>query len=187
MVTVGEILVRPFRVGTRAVSIAEGFLGHFADLDLVDVDYAVAREAARIRAVSDLRMPDALILATAMRDGIDRLCTNDQRLAAAAAGHGIAAIVTPLTPRQLNRATLGRQLLLRRERLEVVDAVHRIVAIQGQEPASPYVALWNRLVEFDPADLDRAFADRARHQGHAACGSRSTSWTCRTMRPSTTR
>ena len=77
MVTVGEILVRPFRVGTKAVSIAEGFLGHFADLDLIDVDYAIAREAARIRAVSDLRMPDALILATAMRDGIDRLCTND--------------------------------------------------------------------------------------------------------------
>ena len=93
MVTVGEILVRPFRVGAKAVSIAEGFLGHFAELDLIEIDYAIAREAARIRAVSDLRMPDALILATAMRDGIDRLCTNDQRLAAAAAGHGIAAIV----------------------------------------------------------------------------------------------
>ena len=64
-----------------------------------------------------------------------------------------------LTPRQLNRATLGRQLLLARERLDVADAVHRIVAIQGQEPPSIYVALWDRLVDFDPADLDRAFAD----------------------------
>jgi hypothetical protein len=64
-----------------------------------------------------------------------------------------------LTARQLNRATLGRQLLLRREPLAVVEAVHRVVALQAQEPASPYLALWNRLVDFDPMELDRAFAD----------------------------
>ncbi|MEO5940988.1 MAG: winged helix DNA-binding domain-containing protein [Candidatus Limnocylindrales bacterium] len=69
--------------------------------------------------------------------------------------------MTTLTARQLNRATLARQLLLRREKLAVVDAVHRITAIQGQEPASPYIALWNRVAGFDPADLDRAFADRS--------------------------
>ena len=66
-----------------------------------------------------------------------------------------------VTARQLNRTTLSRQLLLRREKLGVVEAVHRIVALQAQEPASPYLALWNRLVAFDPADLDRAFADHA--------------------------
>ena len=65
-----------------------------------------------------------------------------------------------LAARQLNRATLARQLLLRRERISVVEAVHRMVAIQAQEPASPYVALWSRLDPFDPADLDRAFADQ---------------------------
>jgi hypothetical protein len=64
-----------------------------------------------------------------------------------------------LTARQLNRATLGRQLLLRREPLTVVDGVRRIVALQAQEAASPYIALWNRLAGFDPADLDAAFAD----------------------------
>jgi hypothetical protein len=64
-----------------------------------------------------------------------------------------------LTARQLNRATLARQLLLHRERLGVVEAVHRIVALQAQEPASPYVALWNRVQGFDAADLDRAFTD----------------------------
>lgn len=64
-----------------------------------------------------------------------------------------------LTPRQLNRATLARQLLLQREPLSVVDAVHRVVAIQAQEPASPYIALWNRVAGFDAADLDAAFAD----------------------------
>ena len=64
-----------------------------------------------------------------------------------------------LTARQLNRATLGRQLLLRREPLDVVDAIRRVVALQAQEAASPYIALWNRVAAFDPADLDAAFAD----------------------------
>lgn len=68
---------------------------------------------------------------------------------------------TPLTARQLNRATLARQLLLRREKLGVVDAVHRIVALQAQEPASPYLALWNRVKGFDADDLDAAFTDRS--------------------------
>jgi hypothetical protein len=65
-----------------------------------------------------------------------------------------------LTARALNRATLERQLLLRRESLTAVDAVNRIVALQAQAPASPYLALWNRLRDFDPADLATAFDDR---------------------------
>jgi hypothetical protein len=65
------------------------------------------------------------------------------------------------TARQLNRATLDRQMLLRREPVDVVTAVDRIVAIQAQEPASPYIALWNRIEGFDPADLDEAFTSGA--------------------------
>ncbi|MDX8055839.1 winged helix DNA-binding domain-containing protein [Lentzea sp. BCCO 10_0798] len=61
------------------------------------------------------------------------------------------------TARQLNRATLDRQMLLRREPVDVPTAVDRVVAIQAQEPASPYIALWNRIEGFDPADLDEAF------------------------------
>ncbi|HJW22707.1 MAG TPA: winged helix DNA-binding domain-containing protein [Candidatus Limnocylindrales bacterium] len=63
-----------------------------------------------------------------------------------------------LTERALNRATLGRQLLLRREQIGVVEAVRRVTALQAQEPASPYIALWNRVKGFAPADLDAAFA-----------------------------
>src|ERR671914_74383 len=66
-----------------------------------------------------------------------------------------------LTARRLNRATLGRQLLLGRARLGVTDAVRRLGALQAQEAASPYLALWNRLAGFDPAELDAAFADRS--------------------------
>ena len=63
-----------------------------------------------------------------------------------------------LTERALNRATLARQLLLRRERLDVTDAVRRVVAVQAQDPVGPYLALWSRVADFDPADLDAAFA-----------------------------
>lgn len=66
-----------------------------------------------------------------------------------------------ITARGLNRATLHRQLLLRREALDVADAVRRVVALQAQQPASPYLALWNRLADFDPVALDAAFADRS--------------------------
>jgi hypothetical protein len=68
--------------------------------------------------------------------------------------------VTRLTALELNRATLARQLLLRREPLAPTDAVRRIVALQAQEPASPYLALWARLAGFEPEALDRAFADQ---------------------------
>lgn len=63
-----------------------------------------------------------------------------------------------MTGQALNRATLARQLLLGRESLDVADAVRRVVALQAQEPASPYVALWNRLSGFDPAGLDAALS-----------------------------
>ena len=65
-----------------------------------------------------------------------------------------------ITARGLNRATLARQLLLAREPLDVVEATRRVVALQAQQPASPYLALWNRVSDFDPDELDAAFADR---------------------------
>ena len=65
-----------------------------------------------------------------------------------------------LTARELNRATLARQLLLERADLDVVNAVERIAGLQAQEPASPHIGLWTRLARFEPADLDRALAER---------------------------
>ena len=76
-ITVEEILVRPFRQGSTAVAMAEGFLRHFADMRIVPVDYEVAREGARIRAATNLRTPDALIVASALVAGVDVLVTSD--------------------------------------------------------------------------------------------------------------
>jgi hypothetical protein len=64
-----------------------------------------------------------------------------------------------VTTRQLTLATLDRQLLLGRARLPVDESVRRTVALQAQEPASPYLALWNRVEGFVPEDLTAAFAD----------------------------
>ena len=77
-VTVGEILVRPFRAGPAAVAIAEGFLRHFADMRIISVDFEVAREAAQIRASTNLPMPDTLIVASARIAGADVVVTGDR-------------------------------------------------------------------------------------------------------------
>ena len=78
MVTVAEILVRPFRRGPTAVATAEAFLRHFAGMRLVPVTYDVAREGARLRASTDLPMPDALIVASALVAGVDAIVTADR-------------------------------------------------------------------------------------------------------------
>jgi hypothetical protein len=65
-----------------------------------------------------------------------------------------------LTRRELNRATLARQLLLERASVPVVDAVTHLVGLQAQEPPNPYTALWSRLAGFAPDELAQALVDR---------------------------
>ncbi|HUQ21936.1 MAG TPA: winged helix DNA-binding domain-containing protein [Gaiellaceae bacterium] len=69
--------------------------------------------------------------------------------------------MTRLTLRELNRATLARQLLLERVVLDVPTAVHRLGALQAQRPRAPYVALAARLEGFERDDLSRALHERA--------------------------
>src|SRR5207247_4883660 len=64
--------------------------------------------------------------------------------------------VPSLTIRELNRALLARQFLLKRQKIEVVDAVEHLGCLQGQWAPSPYVALWSRLASFTRDELTRA-------------------------------
>jgi hypothetical protein len=62
--------------------------------------------------------------------------------------------------RQLNRASLRRQLLLDRADSQVESAVEQIGGLQAQAPNAPYVGLWSRLRDFRPTDLAEALQDR---------------------------
>jgi hypothetical protein len=60
-----------------------------------------------------------------------------------------------LTLREINRATLARQMLLERHTLSVPKAIERLAGLQAQAPAAPYIGLWTRLFDFRRADLTR--------------------------------
>lgn len=66
-----------------------------------------------------------------------------------------------LDRRALNRATLARQLLLRRhDDVGVLGAVEHLVGLQAQLPLNPYTALWSRLDGFRPDELAGLLVDR---------------------------
>jgi len=66
-----------------------------------------------------------------------------------------------LTQRDLNRATLTRQLLLARSKLSPSAAIEQLAGLQAQVPRPPYLGLWTRLATFDRADLHTLIHDRA--------------------------
>ncbi len=65
-----------------------------------------------------------------------------------------------LSRRALNRATLERQLLLRRSPRPALDAVDHLVGLQAQVPLNPYTALWSRLERFRPDELAGLLMER---------------------------
>lgn len=65
-----------------------------------------------------------------------------------------------ISQRELNRATLERQMLLRRSDRPVLEAVEHLVGLQAQAPFSSYYQLWSRLAGFTPDDLANPLLER---------------------------
>src|SRR5262245_23316394 len=74
--------------------------------------------------------------------------------------NSVPRLMERLTQRQLNRATLARQMLLQRASVSSVTAIERLVGMQTQEPRPPFIGLWTRLTDFDRQDLLRALQQR---------------------------
>jgi len=62
--------------------------------------------------------------------------------------------------RELNRATLARQLLLERSSLTPLAAIERLVAMQAQVARPPFIGLWTRLARFSREQLCTLLHDR---------------------------
>lgn len=65
-----------------------------------------------------------------------------------------------LSLRELNRATLARQLLLGRADLPVLAALEQVAGLQAQVQNPPYIGLWSRLRGFEREQLTRLLAER---------------------------
>ena len=68
--------------------------------------------------------------------------------------------MTVLSQRELNRATLARQLLLQRSPMRALDAIEHLVGMQAQAPFAPYYGLWSRLDGFTGDELSDMLTSR---------------------------
>ncbi|HTN99430.1 MAG TPA: PIN domain-containing protein [Microthrixaceae bacterium] len=74
-----ECLVGPARRSEQAIQVVRGAFDRLP-IQIVDLSPVIATEAARLRARHrTLRLPDALVIATAVIAGADRLVTTDRR------------------------------------------------------------------------------------------------------------
>lgn len=81
--TLAEVLVKPLMDGNLEIqAVYQQALQSSEVLEVVVVSRDVLIEAARLRAVANLRLPDAIHGATAILSGCETFLTNDRRLAA---------------------------------------------------------------------------------------------------------
>ncbi len=90
-VTLAECLVAPARLGV----LEEASAGLRASFDVADVDPHPPMRWAQLRAATGLRLPDAIVLDTALNQRARAVATFDERLAARAADHGLEVLGAP--------------------------------------------------------------------------------------------
>ena len=80
-VTLLEVLVKPLKDNRQdIVNQYTDILTSAKGIDIFDINIAVSKEAAKLRAKYSLRTPDAIQLSTAIIFGADFFLTNDIRL-----------------------------------------------------------------------------------------------------------
>ena len=80
-ITLLELLVKPYRSGDAELAARyEAFLTQSRGLTLLSPDRQILHTAAHLRAARQVKTPDALQLATALRAGCTAFLTNDRRL-----------------------------------------------------------------------------------------------------------
>jgi hypothetical protein len=65
-----------------------------------------------------------------------------------------------LTLRELNRATLARQMLLDRQAMSALQVIESLAGLQAQVMSPPFVGLWTRLQNFRREELTRFMQER---------------------------
>lgn len=65
-----------------------------------------------------------------------------------------------MSPRELNRALLARQMLIKRRKVSATRVIEHLVGMQSQLPNSPYVGLWSRIIGFRHSELARLYDER---------------------------
>jgi predicted nucleic acid-binding protein len=80
-ISVAELLVKPWRERQPAqVTAFERFVVSLPNASVIAPDVGMANEAARLRAAYGIRLPDALLVATARRERAQAFVTNDRGL-----------------------------------------------------------------------------------------------------------
>ncbi len=76
--TLAEVLIEPLKAQNTAIQQTyRSFLTSTAVFEVVPVSRAILEEAAQWRATTKLKLPDAIHLATSLRNGCDSFLTND--------------------------------------------------------------------------------------------------------------
>ena len=76
-----EVLTKPIKDGNKGLADRYlAFISTFPNLGLREIDQNVAHQAAKLRARYGLKTPDALFLATALKEKAEAFITNDVRL-----------------------------------------------------------------------------------------------------------
>jgi predicted nucleic acid-binding protein len=85
--TVAEALVRPISASLEEGLSAQIALRHYPNLTVADLDFDAAVEVAHVRAATKLKMPDAIVLGTAIANDVQAIIHGDDEWEAKASSY----------------------------------------------------------------------------------------------------